>query len=192
MEARFWGLGCIREYFAHLCEIREGRRRLTESRRESFELVQLTKNGSSWVFSPETKVTLPTAHGSEIVRSFCFVDQVSFPFPLGDFLSGLTWHQAPDRGYGWRRWRGASMARRRTVTKSPIRESIENETGLQSKLLAASFALGLHSAGVPNVPEAPLTVSPDPQKVHRTIEHSVHTATAQVWLVIKSITKYNT
>jgi SEL1 protein len=44
--------------------------------RESFDLVQLQK-GSPWTFAPESKVTLVGAHGSEIVRSFCFLDSVS-------------------------------------------------------------------------------------------------------------------
>ncbi|KAF4632481.1 hypothetical protein G7Y89_g5643 [Cudoniella acicularis] len=41
--------------------------------RESFDLVQL-KNNLPWAFVPESKVTLPGAHSSEIVRSFCFLD----------------------------------------------------------------------------------------------------------------------
>ncbi|CZT12523.1 related to WD40 repeat protein [Rhynchosporium agropyri] len=41
--------------------------------RESFDLIQL-RNNPPWTFSPESKVTLPGAHGSEIVRSFCFLD----------------------------------------------------------------------------------------------------------------------
>lgn len=44
--------------------------------RESFDLVQL-KNNPPWSFSAETKVTLPGAHGSELIRSFCFFDAVS-------------------------------------------------------------------------------------------------------------------
>jgi SEL1 protein len=43
--------------------------------RESFELIQL-KNSTPWVLSPESKVILPGAHGSEVVRSFCFLDEV--------------------------------------------------------------------------------------------------------------------
>jgi hypothetical protein len=43
--------------------------------RESFDLIQL-KNSPPWSFMPESKVTLPGAHGSEIVRSFCFLDSV--------------------------------------------------------------------------------------------------------------------
>ncbi|KAM3069254.1 hypothetical protein ACMFMG_010765 [Clarireedia jacksonii] len=44
----------------------------THSKNE-FDLVQL-KPGKPWTFVPETKVTLAGAHGSEIVRSFCFLD----------------------------------------------------------------------------------------------------------------------
>jgi hypothetical protein len=35
------------------------------------------KKHSAWSFVPEEKVTLTGAHGSEIVRSFCFLDSVS-------------------------------------------------------------------------------------------------------------------
>ncbi|QSZ29663.1 hypothetical protein DSL72_004179 [Monilinia vaccinii-corymbosi] len=41
--------------------------------KNNFDLVQL-KKGKPWVFAPEAKVTLSGAHGSEIVRSFCFLD----------------------------------------------------------------------------------------------------------------------
>jgi hypothetical protein len=51
-------------------------RRLIESSRESFDLVHL-KNSPPWSLSPESKVTLLGAHGSDIVRSFCFLDAVS-------------------------------------------------------------------------------------------------------------------
>lgn len=44
--------------------------------RESFDLIQLKKD-PAWKFVPESKVTLSRAHGSEIVRSFCFLDSVS-------------------------------------------------------------------------------------------------------------------
>src|ERR1700712_386648 len=49
---------------------------LTWNSRESFDLIQL-RNNPPWTFAPETKVTLPGAHGSEIVRTFCFLDSVS-------------------------------------------------------------------------------------------------------------------
>jgi len=41
--------------------------------REGFDLLQL-KNSPPWTFGLESKVTLSRAHGSEIVRSFCFLD----------------------------------------------------------------------------------------------------------------------
>ncbi|KAL3423512.1 WD repeat-containing protein [Phlyctema vagabunda] len=40
---------------------------------ESFDLVHFNKN-PTWTFAPESKVTLLGGHGSEIVRSFCFLD----------------------------------------------------------------------------------------------------------------------
>ncbi|PBP25907.1 ubiquitin-protein ligase sel1 [Diplocarpon rosae] len=43
--------------------------------RDSFDLIQL-RNKPPWTFAPETKVTLPGAHGSEIVRTFCFLDSL--------------------------------------------------------------------------------------------------------------------
>jgi hypothetical protein len=46
--------------------------------RENFDLVQL-KNNPPWALAPESKVTLTRAHGSEIVRSFCFLDSVGMP-----------------------------------------------------------------------------------------------------------------
>jgi hypothetical protein len=48
-----------------------------DSSRESVDLIQLKKN-PPWGFVPESKVTLLGAHGSEIVRSFCFLDSVSY------------------------------------------------------------------------------------------------------------------
>lgn len=44
--------------------------------REGFELVQF-KNNRPWAFGEGDRVTLPGAHGSEIVRAFCFLDEVS-------------------------------------------------------------------------------------------------------------------
>ncbi|RDW87721.1 hypothetical protein BP5796_03415 [Coleophoma crateriformis] len=41
--------------------------------RESFDLIHFN-NSPPWTFAPESKVTLVGAHGSEIVRSFCFLD----------------------------------------------------------------------------------------------------------------------
>ncbi|PQE03262.1 ubiquitin- ligase sel1 ubx2 protein [Rutstroemia sp. NJR-2017a BBW] len=63
------------EYVANVLSRPEGGAVLgigTHSKNE-FDLVQL-KPGKPWTFAPETKVTLAGAHGSEIVRSFCFLD----------------------------------------------------------------------------------------------------------------------
>jgi hypothetical protein len=43
---------------------------------ETFDLVQLRKD-PPWTFVPEDKVLLSDGHGSDIVRSFCFIDNVS-------------------------------------------------------------------------------------------------------------------
>jgi len=55
---------------------------LTFNSTEEFSLINFTKNEHrAWSFIPETKVTLPGAHNSDIVRSFCFLDSVGF-FPF--------------------------------------------------------------------------------------------------------------
>ena len=54
---------------------RRGRFELMRTSTESFDLVQF-QNGTPWRFVPDEKVRLPGAHGSEIVRSFCFLDLV--------------------------------------------------------------------------------------------------------------------
>lgn len=45
---------------------------------EKFELIQL-RNDAPWTFVQESRVALADAHGSEIVRTFCFLDQVCIP-----------------------------------------------------------------------------------------------------------------
>ena len=48
----------------------------------------------AWNFSQESKVTLPGAHGSEIVRSFCFLDEVrSIDFFAGTVILTLAKHK---------------------------------------------------------------------------------------------------
>jgi hypothetical protein len=42
---------------------------------ETFSLVQL-RNDPPWTLVEDSHVTLSGAHGSEIVRSFCFLDKV--------------------------------------------------------------------------------------------------------------------
>ncbi|KAH8596730.1 WD repeat-containing protein-like protein 89 [Bisporella sp. PMI_857] len=51
--------------------------------RESFDLIQLKKS-PPWNFVPESKVTLTGAHGSEIVRAFCFLDSHQTVFTAGE------------------------------------------------------------------------------------------------------------
>lgn len=57
--------------------------------RESFELVQFKKN-QPWAFGEGDKVNLPGAHGAEIVRAFCFLDEVCSTVSLNSVLEVLT------------------------------------------------------------------------------------------------------
>ncbi|EPQ67544.1 Bgt-1877 [Blumeria graminis f. sp. tritici] len=50
---------------------------------ESFELIQL-KNNSPWAFMTDEKVTLLGGHGSDIIRSFCFLDSHQTVFTCGE------------------------------------------------------------------------------------------------------------
>jgi len=59
--------------------------------RESFDLVQL-KNTPPWTFLPESKVTLPGAHGTEIVRSFCFLDSHKTILTAGEDGQMKAWN----------------------------------------------------------------------------------------------------
>lgn len=61
--------------FRFLCAIMGGLTLVWVSR-QIFELIQMKKS-PPWMFSSETKVALPGAHGTEIVRSLCFLDKVS-------------------------------------------------------------------------------------------------------------------
>ena len=71
------GIGSHRYALEHIGNDDRSESRLMSYSRESFDLVQFKKN-PSWVFGvPEEKVNLIGAHGSEIVRSFCFLDSVS-------------------------------------------------------------------------------------------------------------------
>jgi hypothetical protein len=47
----------------------------------NFSLVQL-KNSPPWAISTESPVTLSGGHGGEVVRSFCFLDEVCHTFQL--------------------------------------------------------------------------------------------------------------
>lgn len=54
----------------------------------NFSLVQL-KNSPPWAISTESPVTLSGGHGGEVVRSFCFVDEVCHTFQLLDTLINI-------------------------------------------------------------------------------------------------------
>ncbi|EPE30819.1 WD40 repeat-like protein [Glarea lozoyensis ATCC 20868] len=58
--------------------------------RESFDLIQLRKH-SSWNFVPEERVNLTGAHGSEIVRSFCFMDSHKTVLTAGEDGQVKAW-----------------------------------------------------------------------------------------------------
>ncbi|KAK0730363.1 WD40-repeat-containing domain protein [Lasiosphaeris hirsuta] len=51
---------------------------------EIFQLIHLAKGPSGWGLDSETVVGLPGAHGSELVRSFCFVDEQQVVFTAGE------------------------------------------------------------------------------------------------------------
>jgi len=56
----------------------------------SFDLVQLKKN-QSWSYSPESRVSLRGGHGSEIVRSFCFLDAHEVVWTAGEYGKIIAW-----------------------------------------------------------------------------------------------------
>lgn len=51
---------------------------------EMFQLIHLAKGPGGWGFDRETVVGLPGAHGSELVRSFCFFDEEQVVFTGGE------------------------------------------------------------------------------------------------------------
>ncbi|KAI2471311.1 WD40 repeat-like protein [Annulohypoxylon bovei var. microspora] len=51
--------------------------------RETFEMIHLTK-GQGWNLDRDNSVSLPGAHSSEIVRSFCFYDEAQMVFSAGE------------------------------------------------------------------------------------------------------------
>ncbi|KAI1204794.1 WD40 repeat-like protein [Annulohypoxylon truncatum] len=51
--------------------------------RETFDMIHLTK-GQGWQLDRESIVSLPGAHSSEIVRSFCFYDEAQMVFSAGE------------------------------------------------------------------------------------------------------------
>ncbi|ROW10791.1 hypothetical protein VPNG_05379 [Cytospora leucostoma] len=55
-----------------------------------FQLIHMSKS-PGWGFRAETSVGLPGAHGSELVRSFCFVDQEQVVFTAGEDGQIIAW-----------------------------------------------------------------------------------------------------
>ncbi|KAK4128665.1 WD40 repeat-like protein [Parathielavia appendiculata] len=51
---------------------------------EMFQLIHLAKGSGGWGLDRETIVGLPGAHGSELVRSFCFYDEQQVVFTAGE------------------------------------------------------------------------------------------------------------
>lgn len=51
---------------------------------EMFQLFHLAKGPGGWGLDTETAVGLPGAHGSELVRSFCFFDEQQVVFTAGE------------------------------------------------------------------------------------------------------------
>ena len=51
---------------------------------ELFQLIHLAKGADGWGLDRETVVGLPGAHGSELVRSFCFYDEQQVVFTAGE------------------------------------------------------------------------------------------------------------
>jgi hypothetical protein len=49
-----------------------------------FQLIHLSKGAGGWGLDRETVVGLPGAHGSELVRSFCFYDEQQVVFTAGE------------------------------------------------------------------------------------------------------------
>ncbi len=51
---------------------------------EMFQLIHLSKGGAGWGLDRESVVALPGGHGSELVRSFCLVDEQQVVFTAGE------------------------------------------------------------------------------------------------------------
>ncbi|RDA93238.1 hypothetical protein CP533_6524 [Ophiocordyceps camponoti-saundersi (nom. inval.)] len=60
---------------------------------QAFELVFLTRDPSrqSWLLDRSNSVGLPGAHGEEIVRSFCFIDEEQLVFTAGEDGNVKAW-----------------------------------------------------------------------------------------------------
>lgn len=59
-----------------------------------FQLFHLTKGPAGWGLDRETVVGLPGAHGGEIVRSFCFIDEEQVVFTAGEDSRIKAWRPA--------------------------------------------------------------------------------------------------
>jgi hypothetical protein len=63
-----------------------------ENSKQNFELVFLAKTPSNaWALDHDNRVVLPGAHGSEIVRSFCFFDDEQVVFTTGEDGNVKAW-----------------------------------------------------------------------------------------------------
>ncbi|KAL2023259.1 hypothetical protein VTK56DRAFT_3382 [Thermocarpiscus australiensis] len=51
---------------------------------QTFQLIHLAKGAGGWGLDRETVVGLPGAHGTELVRSFCFYDEQQVVFTAGE------------------------------------------------------------------------------------------------------------
>ncbi|ROV93280.1 hypothetical protein VSDG_06859 [Cytospora chrysosperma] len=58
--------------------------------KQLFQLIHMSKS-PGWGFRAETSVGLPGAHGSELVRSFCLVDQEQVVFTAGEDGQIIAW-----------------------------------------------------------------------------------------------------
>jgi hypothetical protein len=63
-----------------------------ENSKQNFELVFLAKTpDNAWALDHDNRVVLPGAHGSEIVRSFCFFDDEQVVFTTGEDGNVKAW-----------------------------------------------------------------------------------------------------
>ena len=60
-----------------------------------FQLVHMSKKADgSWGFDKESVVALPGAHGEEIVRTFCFLDEQQVVYTGGEDGQVKAWRPA--------------------------------------------------------------------------------------------------
>lgn len=65
---------------------------INETSKQNFELVFLAKTpDNAWALDHDNRVVLPGAHGSEIVRSFCFFDDEQVVFTTGEDGNVKAW-----------------------------------------------------------------------------------------------------